>query len=60
MLLFVHTIYIEWFGYQRPQITYKQFVMEQLNEIFFLFVIYHMAYLTTMIETWGLDSMVQY
>ena len=60
LLLLMHTIYIEFYGYQRPHIRYSQFFVELMNEIAFMLVCYHMAYLTTMTETWALNNLIQY
>lgn len=60
LLLLMHTIYIEFYGYQRPHIRYSQFFVELSNEIAFMLVCYHMAYLTRITETWALNNMIQY
>ena len=38
----------------------KVHILEVINEMFFMGVIYHMVYLTTIVDTWGLSGMMQY
>jgi low affinity Fe/Cu permease len=38
----------------------KVHILEVINEVFFMGVIYHMVYLTAIVETWGLSGMMQY
>lgn len=60
ILLFVQTFYIEWYGYFHPHIEKKLFYIELINEILFLIVIYHMVYLTIIVQTWEMDGAMQY
>lgn len=58
LLIFLQSLFMEWFGSTRPHIERKVQILELVNEVFFMIIIYHMVYLTPIIDTWGLSSMI--